>query len=88
MTNPKAKLIRDELGRFAGSENWYRHPVNPNILYADGAQYLAEAIGAYWPIDEIAIFQLCDKSVSAQPFQFWTLAVRADHTALLTCEDG
>jgi hypothetical protein len=44
--------------------------------------------GAYWLIDEIALAQRHVKRVAAEEFQLWKLAVKPDHTALLTCEDG
>jgi hypothetical protein len=36
------------MGRFTGSEHWYRHGLVPNITFADGAKYVADAAGAYW----------------------------------------
>jgi hypothetical protein len=38
--------------------------------------------------NEIAIAQRFDKKVAAQEFQVWQLTVNADHSAVLTCEDG
>lgn len=87
MTNHKT-LTAEALRQFTGSENWYRHPLNRKVLYTDGAQYLAEHGGAYWLLDTIAITQAHVKAVAAEEFQVWVLKVHADHTALLTCEDG
>ena len=39
-------LSKSDLAQFTGSENWYRHGINRNVLYTDGAQYVAEAV--YW----------------------------------------
>ncbi len=50
-------LSTSDLAQFTGSENWYRHGVNRNVLYTDGAQHVAEHGGAYWLLDEIAIIQ-------------------------------
>jgi hypothetical protein len=81
-------LRKEDLNQFSGSEQWYRHPINRKVLYTDGAQHVAEAGGAYWLLDEIALTQPSDKHVAAEEFQVWKLAVRPDRTATLTCEDG
>lgn len=82
------KLSAVHLRQFTGSENWYRHGLNRKILYTDGAQYVAKHGGAYWLLDEIALIQPYDKTVAAEGFQVWKIAVRPDRTATLTCEDG
>jgi hypothetical protein len=81
-------LTKADLVQFTGTEHYFRHPINRKVLYTDGAQHVAEAGGAYWLLDEIAIIQPYDKRVAAEEFQVWKLAVRPDHTATLTCEDG
>ncbi len=78
----------DHLTRFTGSENWYRHAINRAVLFTDGAKYVADQVGAYWLLDEIAIIQPHDKRVAAEAFQVWKLTVNADQTGVLTCEDG
>ena len=83
-----AKLTLSDLNQFTGSENWYRHGLNRNVTYTDGAQYLAEKAGAYWLLDAIAICQLHEKRVAAEEFQVWKLTVREDRTATLACDDG
>jgi hypothetical protein len=83
-----AELIKSDLSQFSGSENWYRHGINRNVLFTDGAKYVADAGGAYWLLDEIAIIQPYDKAVAAEEFQVWKLTVRPDRTATLTCDDG
>jgi hypothetical protein len=82
------KLDQADLRQFTGSEHWYRHPINREVLYTDGAQYVAEKGGAYWLLDEIAIIQPYNKRVAAEEFQLWKLTVKPDRTATLTCEDG
>jgi hypothetical protein len=82
------KLTQADLSQFTGSENWYRHALNRNVLYTDGAKYIADQGGAYWLLDAIAISQLCDRRVGAEPFQVWRLLVLPNRTAKLTCEDG
>ena len=81
-------LSTSDLAQFTGSENWYRHGINRNVLYTDGAQHVAEHGGAYWLLDEIAIIQPYHKAVAAEEFQVWKLAVRPDRTATRTCDDG
>jgi len=81
-------LSKSDVAQFTGSENWYRHGINRNALYTDGAQHVAEHGGAYWLLDEIAIIQPYNKAVAAEEFQVWKLAVRPDRTATLTCDDG
>ena len=56
-------LRKSELAQFTGSENWYRHGINRNVLYTDGAQHVAEHGGAYWLLDEIAIIQPYNKAL-------------------------
>ena len=85
-TDPR--LTEADLAQFFGSEHWYRHAVNRNVLYTDGARFVAERAGAFWLLDEIALIQPYDKRVAAEEFQVWKLAVRPDRTATLTCEDG
>jgi hypothetical protein len=80
-------LRASDLAQFTGSECWYRHPLNRSITYTDGAQYVAEAGGAYWLLDAIVSHQH-DARVLAEPFQVWTLKVADDRSALLICEDG
>ena len=87
MTNIKT-LTAEALYQFTGTETWYRHSLNPKVLYTDGVQYLAEYGGAYWLLDTIAIAQAHVKVVAAEEFQLWTLRVNPDSTALLTCDDG
>ena len=84
----QTKLTKSDLDQFTGSENWYRHGINRNILFTDGAKYVADTAGAHWLLDEIVIIQRHDQRVAAEEFQFWKLAVRPDHTATLTCDEG
>jgi len=85
MTNT---LDKADLAQFTGSEHWYRHGINRKVLFTDGAKFVADQAGAYWLLDEIAIIQPHDKRVAAEEFQVWKLTVNADHTGILTCEDG
>ena len=81
-------LSKADLTQFTGSEQWYRHGINRKVLFTDGAKFVADQAGAYWLVDEIAIIQPHDKRVAAEEFQVWKLAVNADHSGILTCDDG
>ena len=82
-----APFSLDDLKQFTGTEHWYRHSLIRNVLYTDGIRYLADEVGAYWLIDEIATNQLVPK-VRSLSFQCWKLIVSEQSTASLTCEDG
>jgi hypothetical protein len=86
--NTTTRLTEADLNQFTGSEHWYRHALNPKVLFTDGAKYVADEGGAYWLLDIIALAQRYDKRVAATPFQVWKLSVRRDCTATLVCEDG
>ncbi len=87
MTTTK-RLSESDLAQFTGTENWYRHGIARNILFTDGAKYVADQAGAYWLLDIVAICQRYEKAVSAEGFQVWKLTVRDDRTASLVCTDG
>lgn len=86
--NTRHSLTKADLAQFIGTEHWYRHNLNRKVTYTDGARHVAQAGGAYWLLDELALAQAYQKEVAAEPFQKWTLKVREDDTATLTCEDG
>ena len=81
-------LSESDLKAFTGSEHWYRHWFVKSVLYTDGARHVADAGGAYWLLDEIALAQRFQKAIAAEPFQVWKLARGEGHGAKLTCEDG
>ncbi len=82
------QLNERNLRQFTGSENWYRHGLVRNILFTDGAKFIADEGGAYWLLDAIALCQRTEKHVAAEEFQVWTLKVHEDRTASLVCGDG
>jgi hypothetical protein len=86
MTNA-SKLTEFNLRQFTGSENWYWHGINRNVLFTDGAKFVADEGGAYWLLDAIAIAQLYEKNVATEELQVWKLTVREDRTATLVCDD-
>jgi hypothetical protein len=79
---------REALREFTGTENWYRHGLVRDVLFTDGAKYVADSAGAYWLLDEIALAQRYEAAVKGEEFQLWKLTVKPDATATLTCEDG
>lgn len=81
-------LTASDLRQFTGSESFYRHPLVRRIVYSEGARHVASAGGAYWLLDEIAFRQCDTPAVQAQEFQVWTLTVRPDRSATLTCDNG
>jgi hypothetical protein len=81
-------LAADDLRQFIGTEHWYRHGAVPEILYTDGAKYLADRGQAYWLLDEIALAQRSQPAAAGEAFQLWTLAVNPDRTATLSFGDG
>jgi len=87
MTNT-SKLTAINLRQFTGSENWYRHGINRNVTFTDGAKFVADEGGAYWLLDTIAICQQHEKRVSGEEFQLWKLKVNKNRSAALECSDG
>ena len=76
------------LAQFTGSQEFYRHPIVHDIIFTEGAKYVADTAGAYWLLDQIALAQRCIPSVTSEEFQIWTLTVKPDLTATLNCGDG
>jgi hypothetical protein len=64
MQDTKALTAADLL-QFAGTEQWYRHGIARDVLFTDGAKYVADQAEAYWFIDEIAFAQRGDKRVNS-----------------------
>jgi hypothetical protein len=46
-----------------------------DVLFTDGAKYVADQAGAYWLLDEIA--QRSSKSVAGEAFQHWNAGSQA-----------
>ena len=82
----KVSEIQSALGTFSGSERFYRHALNLNVIFSEGARFVAESCGAYWLVDEIALAQYNHK-VKAEDFQVWKLVVTGSK-AVLTMGDG
>lgn len=69
-----ATNIRNALPQFTGTQRWFRHPagalVGTEVLYTEGAKYLADAAEAYWLLDLIVSYQK-EAAVKAEDFQVW-----------------
>ena len=52
MTKPDE--LKHELAYFTGTENYYRHGLNRNVVYTDGVRHFAERAGAHWLLDILA----------------------------------
>jgi hypothetical protein len=76
------------LTQFTGSQNFYRHSLVREVLYTEGVQYVADAAGAHWLLDEIALAQRNIIPVNREDFQVWDLKVDAAQAGVLTCGDG
>lgn len=84
-----AEQLQSALTQFHGTDTWYRHGVNRNLLYTDGVQYLAEEADAYWLIDEIALRNQFTPQLRREPFQAWSLTLnKTGNGAKLVCNDG
>ena len=84
----RAALDPSLLAQFTGSEQLYRHGFVRDIVFTEGVKYVADAAGAYWLIDKIALAQKFQPSVMAEEFQVWDLTADADRSAVLSCGDG
>jgi len=61
MSNGVRNCLIRVLRRFKAVGRCDCNPINRNILYTEGVQYVAENAGAHWLIDEIALIQPYDK---------------------------
>jgi len=82
--------LREQLRQFTGSASFYRHPLNPLVIYTEGVQFLAEEAGAYWLLDAVASYfgsgvmrAAIAADVRLGAMQFWTLTVAENQTAEL-----
>jgi hypothetical protein len=57
MTEKENSFDPEIIRQFHASEHWYRHGLVRTILFTDGTKYVADAAGAYWLLDEIALAQ-------------------------------
>ena len=84
------RLVADRSGRSAdgGSSCARREACPGRDIDVAASVDVADAGGAYWLLDEIALIQPYNKAIAAEEFQLWKLTVCADQTATVVCEDG
>ena len=94
-TTLNKRLTQDELSvelsQFIGTEQWYRHAINRNLIYTDGVKFFAENgsdHGAYWFLDKVAceITPLLKRRKEA--FACITLKVNNQEEAIIIITDG
>lgn len=92
MREEKKSLSEMDLAQFTGSDIRYRHGLNRRVHFTEGVKYLADQAGAWWLVDQIAIYQGSRKLVAAQTrddrlkwLQFWRLEVSEDSRGILSC---
>jgi len=85
-------LTHEDLRRFTGDLDRYRHPLHPRVIYTPGVRHLAENGGAYWLLDAIASYigsaplrRAILRDDRLARLQFWRLEVAEDASAELTC---
>lgn len=82
----EASELVSNLANFYGTEQWYRHGLNRNVLFTDGVKYFADTVGAYWLLDILATEPAILKE--GAEFASVTLQVATDGKAHLTVTDG
>ncbi len=83
-TKRSADEIKNTLGHFHGSAEFYRHWTG-RIQHTEGVQYLAEAAGAHWLVDVVASYQRDPRIKKCGGFQIWELTVNlAERTGVVT----
>lgn len=79
----KAFELRQELRRFTGSEQFYRHFLG--LVYTEGVKYLADKAGAHWLLEVICSHQRTVRKRLGDEFQFWRVVVHKDRSAEVVC---
>jgi hypothetical protein len=59
-----------------------------DVIFTECVKYVADTVGAYWLIDEIAFAQKHAPKLRNEDFQNWELVVSAGCSAVLVCDDG
>lgn len=88
ITNITPEQLEMNLAHYTGAEDYFRHGLNPRLIYTDGVKYLAEKAGAYWLIDVVASVQHTGVRLARHPFQSWSLTVDTDKAGLVICTNG
>ena len=89
ITNITPEQLEMNLAHYTGAEDYFRHGLNPRLIYTDGVKYLADQAGAYWLIDIVASVQHTGLHLARHLFQSWSLTVDTDKaTGLVVCTNG
>ena len=90
-----ARLTQADLAQFTGDLQRYKHPLNPQVIYTPGVQYVAAKGKAYWLIDAIAsYFGSLEMNAAMQAdhrireMQFWRLSVNGNSAVLVAEADA
>ena len=84
----RSPLDPNTLAQFTGSERFFRYALVREVIFTEGVKYVADAAGAYWLLDEIALAQRFEPGVKAEAFQVWDLTVGSGGSAIIACDDG
>ncbi|GAA4464155.1 hypothetical protein GCM10023156_50360 [Novipirellula rosea] len=86
----KQTLTENDLRNFYGDLERFRHPLNRQVIYTPGVQYVAEKGEAYWLIDAIASWigseefnEAAAKDPRINNMHFWTLKLSDGNKASL-----
>lgn len=81
----RTQELKAALANYYGSETFYRHSLNRQMLYTEGAQAFAKCAGAHWFLDIVAteLFALQVKE------GFLSIVLHVEGTkAKITADDG
>ncbi len=78
------KLDADALNQYTGTTQYFR--IGPRHLLTDGTYYLAEQVGCYWLMGEIALH--LTELGTQDWFVLITVSVKETGQAVLTYSDG
>lgn len=56
MNNEEIKEFKNNLAQFCGSEDFFSTQFIRGFVYTEGVRYFAEKAGAYWLVDDVALF--------------------------------
>lgn len=79
--------LKSNLANFTGTEEYYRHTLNRNVIYTEGVQFFAENAGggAYWLIDILAT----EPAILKQQREFASIWLEVKgEKARITVDDG
>ena len=90
MSHEQPSLTHADLQHFTGDLERFRHSLNRRVIYTPGIRHVAERGGAYWLLDEIALFigtAEFYRAVAGDPrigdLHFWRLEIGENRSARL-----